>query len=170
MRWFLLCILLGSSSIILTGCSSVSYEDIVFDGFVWPAPVSSPVYDVWDDSAVLKATWWDNQKHSFLILREDINTQSTLEDVIESNRDALTASYSDLWFDNEWGRTILCDNTPSYAWTFSINDENKSQDALYFVQYLYIYESSVYIISNALADNSPSNRILQSMDSIDCPR
>jgi hypothetical protein len=50
-----------------------------------------------------------------------------------------------------------------------VDAENEWQDALYFVQYLYIYEDSVYMISNALADDWPTNTILQSMDTIDCP-
>jgi len=161
--------LIGMASIILTGCASVAYEDIVFDDFVWSAPVADIVYTAWNSSALVQAQWWDDQEYSFLILREEISTWSTLEDVIETNRNTLTTSYQNLSFSDKWSRSILCDDTDSYYRVFSVDAENEWQDALYFVQYLYIYEDSVYMISNALADDWPTNTILQSMDTIDCP-
>ena len=156
-------------SIILTGCASVTYEDIVFDDFVWPAPVTDIDYGLSNNSSLVQAQWWAGQDNSLLILRQEISAWNTLEDVIESNRNTLSTSYQDISFSDEGASNILCDNTDSYYWIFSVDAENEWQDALYFVQYLYIYEESVYLISNALTDNTSSNRILQSMDTIDCP-
>lgn len=170
MRKLFLVIFVWSVTALLAGCSTISYEDITFGDFVWSAPLAALDYDIWDDSADIQAYRWDDNENSLLILSESIHSGATLEDIVDSNRETLLRAYTTISFSDEWWDTILCDDTDSYFWIFSTNTESDSQDPLYFVQYLYIYKHTVYMISNALVDDSIRNRILQSMGTIDCPR